>query len=426
MSAQLRIALLLVPAFLLVACGGDGEEGGATATPTGETLMGVELLPLAAGAEAEVPDGVALIIEIGCTECDGPTEGLARVYKDASGELHVDTLFEEPAGPPDDLITSFALSADGASIVVGVCPNANCPFLAFGEPDAETVLYRSDDGGVTWREIEKPDGVYDVRAVLGDNVILQGPLDDEGLLQDRFYGYPGGAELTSPEPESALFMVGGGEIGWLTADGRLLRTSGGEFVSLDAGFHVAWASGGRFWFDASGGRIPLVVYDEETGHYLGLFGGGGGPQRFYRLDGGASIGGWLDEDRTIGNAVVPVQGLTGVPDDFPEALDLVTLPAIFDFAAHEVRPIPQPFLERYGRNRVVAVVPGPFARVVGAGDCLNVREEPAAGAAVVGCFADGVLLRDEGEERRADGQTWVHVRTPRGREGWASLQYLAR
>lgn len=69
---------------------------------------------------------------------------------------------------------------------------------------------------------------------------------------------------------------------------------------------------------------------------------------------------------------------------------------------------------------------GPFARVTGVGDCLNVRSEPGQAGQVLGCFADGVLLRDRGEERSVDGEPWLRVTAPGAVEGWAAARYLER
>jgi hypothetical protein len=69
---------------------------------------------------------------------------------------------------------------------------------------------------------------------------------------------------------------------------------------------------------------------------------------------------------------------------------------------------------------------GPFARVRDTGDCLNVREAPSTSAQSLGCFRDGVLLRDRAETRAASGITWAAVATPGGLPGWASTQYLER
>ncbi len=433
MRPRTLFALVLVTPVFLVACGGDGSGDASTATlpgpsPTVEMLSGAPVTSLSIGPDVDLPHDVALIVETGCTECDGPTEGLIRVYRDASGELRTDTLYQRPAEPRDTFISSYALSADASTIVVGVCPGGTCPFLAPAQPGAQTLLYRSNDGGVTWEQLSTPDGVYDVRAVIGDNAILQGPLDDQGFLQHRFVALPGGAEFAPPAPNTDLFMLGGGELVWRTGEGRLLGTSGGDVVSLGEGLQVAWVAGGRFWLDPTGGQFALVVYDEDTKYYLGLFAGGGEPQRFYRLDGYASIGGWLDDRRAIGNAVIPVDSLTTpLPEDFPfRSGSTVTLPAVFDFDAGRVHPVPRPFVDRYGRNRVVAVVQGPFARVAGTGDCLNIWAEPGPTGRILTCAAEGVLLRDLSEERHVDGGAWLRVTTPGGDEGWVAVEFVTR
>lgn len=311
--------LLSLAVLLLVACGGGAGSSGQPTTTTGgpSTLGGAPVVSLAVGPEIEVPNDVALIIETGCTECDGPTDGLIRVYRDASGQVKTDQLFETPADPPHAFTSSFALSADASTIIVGVCPQADCPFLGPGQPDARTVLYRSTDGGVTWGQLDTPRGVYNVRAVIGENAILQGPLDEQGFVAHTFQAFPGGAPVASPEPQSDLLMLGGGEMVWLTADGRLLGVNGGPLVSLPEGYKAAGPAGGRFWLDPAEGQFPAVVYDDNTGYHLGLFAGGGEPMRFYPLEGYASIGGWLDAERAIGNATVSSSSLTSeVPGPF--------------------------------------------------------------------------------------------------------------
>jgi len=65
----------------------------STATPAPDAIDGVEVVPLQFGEEAEIPDDVALIIETGCIQCDGPTTGLVRLYRDPPGQVRTDTLF---------------------------------------------------------------------------------------------------------------------------------------------------------------------------------------------------------------------------------------------------------------------------------------------------------------------------------------------
>ena len=109
------------------------------------------------------------------------------------------------------------------------------------------------------------------------------------------------------------------------------------------------------------------------------------------------------------------------------------IPALLDMESGEYRVIVDPFSSSespynwpYGRSLVDAVQTGPFARVVDTGLCLNVRAEPSLAARALDCMADGVLLRDLGEMREAEGVTWVRVSTPAGVEGWASAKYLER
>jgi hypothetical protein len=79
---------------------------------------------------------------------------------------------------------------------------------------------------------------------------------------------------------------------------------------------------------------------------------------------------------------------------------------------------------RNSNPSAVLVNLGRFARVAGAGDCLNVRTTPGATAEVLGCYADGVLLGTNGETVTAEGRTWLSVRTPDGRNGVAAAEFL--
>lgn len=56
----------------------------------------------------------------------------------------------------------------------------------------------------------------------------------------------------------------------------------------------------------------------------------------------------------------------------------------------------------------------------GDGDCLNVRDAPAAAANTFGCYVDGVLFLQRGA---AEGD-WLPVTDPQGNEGWAAAEFL--
>ena len=455
------MALGLVLVAALGACGG-GDGSALTAEPTtptpsnavtpglGEALQvidGVEVAPLEFGGEAELPEDVALIVELGCTGCDGPTTGLARVYRDSSGQVRTDTLFsvEEMGLPPrlvktskgteewEPMITGFALRAGGGEIAVSVCTRGFC--LEIGEPpssDAQTALFQSTDGGVTWRRADLEGGPDSVVAMTREGVVLAGLSATWAQGGPQFQLFPTGQRVEMPKEAGISWPVSlpSGELLWPSEDGRLLRSDGSQFLALPVGFQVGWLPSRVLFPDPGGERYAAAVWvdrPEEYGvdYYLGLFDAAGGLTKAFSLDGLASVGGWLNSGLAVGNAVVLADQLTtAIPDPFVGAL-----PVLFDLDAGRVYPILDPFLEppfRNGRNHVLAVLQGPFARVVNTGGCLNVRAEPGATGEVLGCAAEGVLLRDAGETREADGVTWLRLVTPGGVEGWASTAYLER
>jgi len=448
----LLAAMGLALALALAACGG-GSPTPATETPspspsasaTPEVIGGVPVVPLKIGEPADFPDDVALIVETGCWQCDGPTTGLERVYRDPSGEIIIETLFtpKEMGLPPrivqtikgpekdEPTINGFALTPDGDRIVVSVCTRGTCLELGGAPgPDAETTLFESLDGGVTWKQIAVLDGGLAARATIGEGVLLwdlSTPFEGEDRYAYRVY--PGGEVVEAPAGSVGwrLLTTPEDEPVWPTGDGRLLRKDGSVYLSLDLprGVEIldfVQAPGEDalsvvVWFEEGEGAEPGV-------YYLAAVEPDGRFRKVYRAGGLALPGGWLAL-LVYGNASVAPERLPVPPPD----LYLGWLPAAFDIEAGEARPILDPFLDRPSRNIVQAVVEGPFARVDGTGDCLDVRSRPSAGAAVLECAADGVLLllnRGLEDTRTEGGVTWVHVVTPAGADGWAGDAYLDR
>ena len=405
----------------------------AGATPTATAVRGVpqashgaQVGPLQVGDEAELPRDVALIVETGCFQCDGPTAGLVRVYRDRAGKIRTDTLFARPEGPSRPYISGFALSPDGAEIAVGVCSRGHCGPVAQETPDAQTTLFRSLDGGVTWSELAVLNGAHGVVAIGQGGVIVSGPFQAGTQAAPPFRVLPQGRPLTPPPGASAgrPISLPGGDLLWRTEDGRrVVRGDGGGFLDLNLGDR-GWI--GDLVPDATGERFA-VSWGDGGRQYVGVVGRDG--RLITTLSSGentyAAVGAWLSSTLLVGNVTVSQPQLrTAAPQPFSGLL-----PAIFDLQAGRVSPIPIPFLDspfRNGRNRIQATLRGPFARVASPGDCLNVRAEPGAAAKVVTCAADGVLLRDTGETREQGGATWLRVVTPSGQEGWASAAYLER
>jgi len=399
-------------------------------------VNGLRVLPLQFRPEMELPKGVALIIETGCIQCDGPTTGLYRLYRDPSGELRTDALFTiEALGLPlrggtrveaavdEPYITGFALSDDASEIAVGVCTRGYCGGLGFPTPDAQSTLYRSSDGGVTWEEFGVLDGESWVVAITSDGVVVASPSDTEDNPQPKYRLFPSGEPVQPPSGASWWpITLPGGELLWRTEDGRLLRGDGSEVLALGQGTSVQ-----DIVPDATGQRFAVAWYADlpSPRNLVGTFSRDGRPTGAFSLSDSARVGGWLSEALVVGNAGVP-SGLLPAPE--PGSYFINFVPVVFDLEAGEAHPLAGPFHEPplFGRNYVRLVLQGPFARVVDTGSCLNVRAEPGRTAAVLACAADGVLLRDTGETREVDGATWRRVVTPSGVEGWASSQFLER
>ena len=449
-------AIAVLCLAIVTACGDDETEpaptataGPATSTPLAtptpaattspEATDGVDVVPLRFGEEAELPDDVALIIETGCIQCDGPPTGLYRLYRDASGQLRTDALFtlealdlpprgasHEEAWANEPYITGLALSDDASEIVAGVCTRGYCGGLDFATADAQMTLYRSLDGGVTWTELAVVDGGAWVVAVVKEGVVVSGPYDAEEESGPKFSLFPGGEPVPPPQPPPAVdgwpWTLSGGELAWATEDGRLLGSDGGEILDLGEG-----ASMGSAVPDVGGARFAVTWYTDRPspGYLIGVFSRDGRPVSAFSLSDYARIGGWLSDALVAGNANVP-QTLLPTPE--PGSFVMNFLPIIFDLETGEAHPLAGPFQELplSGRNYIRAVLRGPFARVVNTGSCLNVRAEPGMAADALTCAADDVLLRDTGETREAEGATWRRVVTPAGVEGWANSQYLER
>jgi hypothetical protein len=400
-------------------------------------LGGVDVVQLEIGDEIEFPDGVALIVELGCTQCDGPTSGFARVYRDAFGQPRVEEIFrpeELGLGPrlvetdngvqeEEPRITGFGFAPDASEMLVAVCTRGSCGDLGYPSNDVRTTIFRSTDGGVTWSNYGEIEDDAFIAGRVGSGAVLVQSYDSlpgEAEPVARFYGFPDFMPVQPPTPDSAWpGVLSSGEIVWHTQDGGLLRDDGS--VYLDPGIP---------------GGNPTIYFGEPALSQIGdrglaslsvAYSGGPGfyyvadvaPERVvtraYAVGGGVEPAVWMDERFVFANASFD-------PNELP-------LPALIDLDEFAIRPITGPFLQPpllFGRNTIHTVQRGPFARVVNTGSCLNIRAQSSATASVVDCAADGVLLTLERATTGYDGTVWEAVRTPGGAGGWASIEYLER
>jgi hypothetical protein len=436
-----KAGLLCLCLALAAACGGSKTSTlpssvagtGAAVTPAQVTSQAspsgspsADATPAAIapriGAPIPFPDDVALIIETGCWGCDGDYGRLVRIYADAKGAFQETALLRgSPSG-------AYTVSLDGAQVAQSWCSRGTCGPYNPPSPDVQTTIRWSHDGGITSTVLGPIDGEYDVAAVTTSLLIVTGFSSGSQPLLPRLF--PGGDVFTPPPGAAHPVVIGTDEIGWVTTDRtRVLDAAGKVLIELGAGEEIhGIAPSGR-----GDDRLEIEWTNRDASNSVRLFrsivsrdGSGFRIQRTYAVDAVfGSPGGWLDRDTMLGTygfRAADLPSSVGSPGG--------ELPALFDINTGVLRPILEPFASKPpyvgGRNIVLAVMRGPFARVTNTGSCLNVRAEPAGSAASLDCAADGVLLRPLGDERAVGGATWLRVATPAGIEGWASAEFIER
>jgi hypothetical protein len=446
-----KILSVAVALFLAYGACSDGEPRPATPTVTGNVEGSAVSSPartpttvatpspgalpfpnaktLVAGKPVALPNNVVLYAFDGVWE--GPSTALRRYYTDAAGGLTTDDLILSTF---DDGGRAFVGMAVGA---FGEIAASLCHGLCYGEPQPVTVV-RSDDGGVTWSEVVTVErGWWDtIEAVEGGEIYLRGlePANMFALWRmtsDAAQEIPFPAQVSpnaavySGRKDGALVIAGIAEDRrtlWDLETGEKLvsiplpdsvkSTSPMGFISTPKGlrFQVGWleASGDQYvgFLDLSTGRFD-AIYRLQTANGLEF----------------TFVAGWLSATIAIGRASFSAADYVDGSTD----PTFRGIPAVIDFENGVVSPIADFVPKLAGKSggpvpRHIAV--GPFARVSMTEDCLNVRATPSTTGAVLSCYADGVLLplRDDGAT--SDGDEWLAVRTPDGREGWAAARYL--
>jgi hypothetical protein len=287
---------------------------------------------------------------------------------------------------------------------------------------AEVWLFRSEDGGVTWTELQRLPRSELVVGWLGPGSVLTSHFDDDSGTAS-FTVRPTGEGVASPHGHADAWPV-------VTADGRLLWHARDGLILYPDGTVYAGTEqpGVGFREPLLGHRSDLLPFFWKERHYLAQLNPDGSVRRAYVADPWVNPEAWmttLSDDRIFASVSVPAARYA---DSGPSQF-VGILPAIIDLGSASVLPISQPFLEPpflNGRNHVVAVQQGPLASVVNAGDCLNIRDAPSTDAGILVCLADNVLVRDLAEVSTPDGMTWARVVTPAGVEGWAAAEYLER
>lgn len=315
--------------------------------------------------------------------------------------------------------------------------------IATALPQPVTITY-SADGGITWRDIgDMPAPGWVVAVAGGEAVVETGNSTGDGGWRHTYLRFPGGEQLASlvlpPVPGSSrepLPVMLGGKFAVLSPsddqrEWRVVGSGSTPFATIapPPGLGVLRTAalsrrdgGGpdlAVYMGASpAGESRIGIFDSARGSWRYLFSlATGGGMR------GVSFSHWLDAGHVLGGAAFAGSLLGRDQPDWYSGL-----PAIIDLGSGTVSPITdfmQSAATKSGGPVWLAVAPGPFVRVSGTGDCLNVRAQPSLGAPVLGCFADGVLLPAGEGQQQAEGMAWQAVHTPAGEAGWAASSFLA-
>ncbi len=334
------------------------------------------------------PEGLVLFYGLRCVNCDGGPSPLYRIYRRPDGSVLPELVYQSLVERVPGEVHTYAFDFSRGEIYVAICVVGYCTYGTPGNPseDAADRVFHSDDGGQTWEELpalpvwSRFTGI----APSGEAVVVTSLDRDYAGIQRRWL-YPSGNEAPNP----------GSQPNQSTPDETPVKAL------------------------PDGSRLVHLLDTEE----------GGTGVMALRNPAGAIVRAWLLGHMTPWtgwrNPIVwpTIVELYGDPPDHS------AMPAIVDFERAEVHPMPSARATldpRQFPSFMAALTAERIARVNIPGDCLNIRADASLTAAVISCPGHGALLRSTGEVREADGLTWVAVKTPDGRDGWASALYLER
>lgn len=402
----------------------DPGSGALPGAPLPEAVDPVPVTVISQVVDVSFPNDVAMLgLVTSGDHGHGGIFELVRYFRTAGGVVHKHTLLKPPAESAN--ITGIASAGDGR-LFAAICMGEFCHYEGGPKPDAYTVFYESTDGGVTWHEIARRQGEWSVRDGPGAEALVN-PLGNA-----QWELIPSG-EVESPPPGAHADRVPfafGGQIAWVSEDGeRILDADGGTVARFHIEFPL-WYVGGVFATAALAGQEPVLGVMFAGGFlpsgryksYVGLFDPSEGtPAKLLLFPAGLPyFGAWFSPSSFVGQVGYELRGVCA--DD---RLSGGAAPAIIDIERATYGFFGDAFC-RQAWQRVIALTRGPFARVTGTGDCLNVRDAPATDQPIIGCFADNVLLGSTGGVAESGGQVWLGVVTPAGEPGWAVAEFLER
>lgn len=383
---------------------------GTTRPPalTGESIDGVPVKALTVGAPVALPKDLVVFYKAATYATDGGDTRLYRAYKDAAGTLHTDLLFTGEL----EKAFGYAIDTSRGAVGVAVCTQGYCGGVGEPSADARAAAYLSTDGGVTFKKLgELPRGSF-VNGIVGEEVLVT----RYGLGTTHTL-FPSGKVVKPPVEPSYPVQIAGGIV-WQSPEGAIYDSAGKllspsqTYGMNNASSPIVSATSGESW--KTWMKQPASQQDPGQ-QYVGVF------------QGSTLVDAYHWEGRDL-RAVTRFADTQVLGNYYPQQSGFGDFPAvIIDLQTGTISPISElSAAVTKGQPFVLSVATGPFVRVANAGDCLNVRESASTDAKVLGCFKDGVLLKDRAKTEQSGGINWMAVATPDGREGWASSEFLAK
>lgn len=236
----------------------------ASPTPSASTIPGLDV-PLAeltiAPAKPLQAGWTLFSWQTPCYQCDPSFADFRRWTSDgktAIGEF-LFSFTQPPVTASGDApgVYTVSFAADGRRIAAGLCTRGNCGGLSEPSEDALAELFRSDDGGRTWRSLGSLErGAY-VAGFIGDDVVIR----KTTLSGDHW-------ESTFLTPDGRRLDPAG-----LSPD-RMVAAAGRETVWVRYGNDANGQNHLRSNYLDAGGAIAVPLPDTDT-FLVGLTGDAG-------------------------------------------------------------------------------------------------------------------------------------------------------
>jgi hypothetical protein len=410
------------------------EASPTRASSIPEVIDGISVKALTVGSDAAFPNDAVVYYRLGCYACDVGSASLLRIYRDSQGTITSEDALANLRKVTGEFFAGPGWVADDrfANFVATVCKGPACIAAGVGAPPGgSSQVYRSSDGGRTWRE----DGTIPALSVLagwtrdGTVVSTWAPPGQEY----RYFYLESGRELVPFRAGLSLTFLRDMPPMWIEHNGRgfsyydlagnLVYSGGHEneriFARAGTEFLVSWRR-----------ERPVKPGENRFSTYIARTSAAGTPSAIYSWVATETF--WPAQQVSAGTLAASVLLSQGRNPDRGSGRQFDFEAAFVDLGSGVVSPLRELSVFDVGIGGsgninpfLIGVVTGSVLRVISGADCLNVRESPDIASKSLGCFADGVLLSDLKEAQSVGAITWRKVSPPGASPpGWASAEFL--